>query len=276
MALGKGLEALLPPAADANDGEARRIPLDLLHPGPHQPRKRMDEEGLDELAQSIRAQGVIEPIVARPRPAGGYEIIAGERRWRAAQRAELSTLPTVVRNADDREAVALALIENIQREDLNPLEESEALRQLQGAYSLTHEQLAEMVGKSRAAVTNLLRLLNLEPAVRELLAEGELDMGHARALLALAAADQARVARQIAARQLTVRQAEALVRQALAGKVRRPATDPDTRRLETSLTERLGARTTIAGGEKGRGRIVIAFDSLDELDALLQRLGIVT
>lgn len=274
MALGKGLEALLPPAAGANDGEAQRIPLDLLHPGPHQPRKRMDEEGLDELAQSIRAQGVIEPIVVRPRPAGGYEIIAGERRWRAAQLAELSTLPAVVRQADDREAVALALIENIQREDLNPLEESEALRQLQGAYSLTHEQLAEMVGKSRAAVTNLLRLLNLDPAVRELLAEGALEMGHARALLALGTADQARLARQVAARGLTVRQTEALVRQALAGPTPQPAQDPDTRRLETRLSECLGARATIAASKTGRGRIVIAFDSLDDLDGVLQRLGV--
>ena len=274
MALGKGLEALLPPAADANDGEAQRIPLDLLHPGPHQPRKRMDEEGLDELAQSIRAQGVIEPIVVRPRPAGGYEIIAGERRWRAAQRAELSTLPAVVRNADDSEAVALALIENIQREDLNPLEESEALRQLQGAYSLTHEQLAEMVGKSRAAVTNLLRLLNLDAVARELLAEGTLEMGHARALLALTGADQVRVARQVVARGLTVRQTEALVRQALAGAEPPPPQDPDTHRLESRLTEHLGARTTIAAGSKGRGRVVIAFGSLDELDGLLQRLGL--
>ena len=275
MALGKGLDALLPPTVGADDAETLRIPLDLLHPGRHQPRKRMAEEGLDELAQSIRAQGVIEPIVVRPRPAGGYEIIAGERRWRAAQRAELATLPAVVRNADDREAVALALIENVQREDLNPLEESEALRQLLDGYSLTHEQLAATVGKSRAAVSNLLRLLNLDPAVRELLADGALEMGHARALLALAAANQVRVARQVAARGLTVRQTEALVRQALAGPQQPPSKDADTRRLETSLTERLGARTTIAAGKKGRGRIVIAFDSLDELDGLLQRLGVV-
>ena len=274
MALGKGLDALLPPAVGADDADTLRIPLDLLHPGPHQPRRRMAEEGLDELAQSIRAQGVIEPIVVRPRPAGGYEIIAGERRWRAAQRAELATLPAVVRNADDREAVALALIENIQREDLNPLEESEALRQLLDGYSLTHEQLAATVGKSRVAVTNLLRLLNLDPAVRELLAEGALEMGHARALLALAAADQARVGRQVAARGLTVRRTEALVRQALAGGQRHLPRDPDTRRLETRLTERLGARTTIAAGKKGRGRITIAFDSLDELDGLLERLGV--
>lgn len=275
MALGKGLDALLPPAADPDDGETLRIPLDLLHPSPHQPRKRMGEEGLEELAQSIRAQGVIEPIVVRPRLAGGYEIIAGERRWRAAQRAEVATLPAVVRNADDREAVALALIENIQREDLNPLEESEALRQLLDGYSLTHEQLAATVGKSRAAVTNLLRLRNLDPAVRTLLAEGALEMGHARALLALAAADQVGVARQVAARRLSVRQTEALVRQALAAPAPRPPRDPDTRRLETKLSERLGARTTVAAGKSGRGRVVIAFESLDALDALLERLGVV-
>ena len=275
--LGKGLDALLPPpAAAAGDGETIPIPLDLLHPGAHQPRQRISAEALEELAQSIRAQGVIEPIVVRPRPAGGFEIIAGERRWRAAQKAELTTLPAVVRNVDDRQAVALALIENIQREDLSPLEEGQALRRLLDAYALTHEQLAATVGKSRAAVTNLLRLLNLAPAARELLADGTLEMGHARALLALPSADQDAAARQVATRRLSVRQTEDLVRQKLAGAEPSPppARDPDTQRLERTLSERLGARASIAASKGGRGRIVIRYASLDELDALLERLGV--
>lgn len=277
-ALGKGLDALLPaPAAAAGegeDGEIERIPLDLLHPGPHQPRRRMRDEGLEELAQSIRAQGVIEPIVVRPRAAGGYEIVAGERRWRAAARAELEAVPAVVRQVDDRQAVAVALIENIQREDLNPLEEGQALRSLRDAYALTHEQLADAVGKSRAAVTNLLRLLNLAASAQELLAAGELEMGHARALLALPLADQASVASRVAAQRLSVRQTEALVRRLLAGSPAPVAADADTRRLERTLSERLGAPANIAVGKGGRGRIVIRYGSLEELDGLLVRLGV--
>ena len=277
-ALGKGLDALLPAPAEAasggGDGGIERIPLDLLHPGPHQPRRRMRDEGIEELAQSIRAQGVIEPIVVRPRPAGGYEIVAGERRWRAAARAALEAVPAVVRQVDDRQAVALALIENIQREDLNPLEEGQALRSLRDAYALTHEELADAVGKSRATVTNLLRLLNLATGAQELLAAGALEMGHARALLALPPADQAGAARQVAAGRLSVRQTEALVRRLLAGAQAPPATDADTRRLERSLSERLGAAATIAAGKGGRGRIVIRYGSLEELDGLLGRLGV--
>ncbi len=277
-ALGKGLDALLPaPAAatgEGKDGEIERIPLDLLHPGPHQPRRRMRDEGLEELAQSIRAQGVIEPIVVRPRAAGGYEIVAGERRWRAAARAELEAVPAVVRQVDDRQAVALALIENIQREDLNPLEEGQALRSLRDAYALTHEQLADAVGKSRAAVTNLLRLLNLAAGAQELLAAGELEMGHARALLVLPLADQASVASRVATQRLSVRQTEALVRRLLAGSPAPVAADADTRRLERTLSERLGAPATIAAGKGGRGRIVIRYGSLEELDGLLSRLGV--
>lgn len=274
-ALGKGLDALLPaPAAAASEGEIERIPLDLLHPGPHQPRRRIRDEGIEELAQSIRAQGVIEPIVVRPRDAGGYEIVAGERRWRAAALAELEALPAVVRQVDDRQAVALALIENIQREDLNPLEEGQALRSLRDAYALTHEQLAEAVGKSRATVTNLLRLLNLPASAQELLAAGALEMGHARALLALPPADQAGAARQVAARRLSVRQTEALVRRLLAGSETAPPGDADTRLLERRLSERLGAPASIAAGKGGRGRIVIRYGSLEELDGLLRRLGV--
>ena len=213
--LGKGLDALLPeaPAGEpAAPGIATpaELPVDLLYRNPHQPRTHIRDEGLDELAQSIRAQGVIEPVVVRPRAAGGYEIIAGERRWRAAQRAGLGSVPAVVREVDDRQALAMALIENIQREDLNPLEEARALKGLLAEYALTHEELADAVGKSRTAVSNLLRLLNLAPGVRDLLDAGELEMGHARALLPLPAGDQEAVGRRVVARRLSVRQAEAL------------------------------------------------------------------
>lgn len=276
--LGKGLDALLPEVAD--DGPngagaaASEMPVHLLYPNPHQPRARVREEGLDDLAQSIRAQGVIEPLVVRPRPAGGYEIIAGERRWRAAERAGLASVPVVVRDVDDRQAMAMALIENIQREDLTPLEEARALKGLLAEFAFTHEALAEAVGRSRAAVSNMLRLLNLAPGASEFLETGELEMGHARALLPLSTGDQEAAARRIVARGLSVRQAEALVKRLQNGE--RPAPqqpDPDTRRLERSLSEHLGARTTISAGRRGSGRIVIRYGNLDELDSVLERLG---
>ena len=276
--LGKGLDTLLPPIVDV-DGEAAApasLPVDALHRGRHQPRMNIDDAGIEELAQSIRAQGVIEPVVVRPRLAGGYEIIAGERRWRAAQRAGLATVPAVVREADDRQALALALIENIQREDLNPLEEAQALKGLLKEYALTHEQLAEAVGKSRTAVSNLLRLLNLAAAVRDFLAAGDLEMGHARALLPLPAEQQASVAERVVGRGLSVRQTEALVRRLLAGDddpgADAPA-DADTRALERNLSERLGARTSIVSGKGGKGRIVIRYGSLDELEGVLSRIA---
>ena len=276
--LGKGLDALLPEVAD--DGPngagtaASELPVHLLYPNPHQPRARVREEGLDDLAQSIRAQGVIEPLVVRPRPAGGYEIIAGERRWRAAERAGLASVPVVVRDVDDRQAMAMALIENIQREDLTPLEEARALKGLLAEFEFTHEALAEAVGRSRAAVTNMLRLLNLAPGVSELLETGNLEVGHARALLPLSAGDQEAAARRIVRQGLSVRQAEALVKRLQNGEppVRRQG-DPDTRRLERSLSEHLGAPTTIAAGRRGGGRIVIRYRNLDELDGVLERLG---
>ncbi len=279
--LGKGLDALLPELFDegAEDAAGRpasptSIPVDRLFRGPHQPRLRIRDEGIDELAQSIRAQGVIEPVVVRPRPAGGYEIIAGERRWRAAQRAGLAEMPAVVREADDRQAIALALVENIQREDLGPLEEARALKRLLEEYALTHEQVGDAVGKSRVAVTNLLRLLNLAPAVRHLLDEGELEMGHARALLALAADAQEAMARRVISGGLSVRQTEALIKRVLHGEpAEKPTTNPDTRRLERSLSERLGAPVSIASGSKGKGRIVIRYSNLDELDGILERMG---
>ena len=277
--LGKGLDALMPDQlgddrGDAADGAPTEIPIDQLYRGAHQPRIRFRPEGIEELAQSIRAQGVIEPIVVRPRTAGGFEIVAGERRWRAAQLAGLDRVPAMVRDVDDSQAIALALIENIQREDLNPLEEAQALKRLLEEQALTHEQLAEAVGKSRTAVTNLLRLLNLVPRVRDMLVEGTLEMGHARALLALPAEDQEPAAQRVVARQLSVRQTEALVKQLLAGPAPPAATsDPDTRRLERELSEHLGAPTSIAAGRRGSGRIVIRYGSLDELDGLLERLG---
>ena len=278
--LGKGLDALLPEPLDEDErpaASAAELPVHLLYRSPHQPRTRIRDEGLEELAQSIRAQGIIEPLVVRPRPAGGFEIIAGERRWRAAERAGLANVPAVVREVDDRQAKAMALIENIQREDLSPLEEARALKALLSAYGLTHEELAEAVGKSRTAVSNLLRLLNLAPAASGLLDSGALEMGHARALLPLPPADQEATARRIVSQRLSVRQAEALVRRLLNGGERaEPAAttpDPDTRLLERQLSERLGARTTIAGGKRGAGRIVIRYGSLDELDGVLARLG---
>lgn len=279
--LGKGLDALMPDAlGDGLDGvgestAATEIPIEQLFRGAHQPRLRFPPEGIEELAQSIRAEGVIEPLIVRPRAAGGFEIVAGERRWRAAQQAGLASVPAVVRDLDERQAIAVALIENMQREDLNPLEEAQALHNLQEEQALTHEQLAQAVGKSRAAVTNLLRLLNLAPPVRTMLAERMLEMGHARALLALPTEDQEQAARRVVARRLSVRQTEALVKQALAGPPPPAgATDPDTRRLERDLSERLGAPTAIAAGRRGGGRIVIRYGSLDELDGLLARLGV--
>ena len=274
--LGKGLDALLPEPLDAGgESTPASIPLDLLHRGAQQPRRSFRDEGIEELAQSIRTQGLIEPIVVRPRDAGGYEIIAGERRWRAAQRAGLVAVPAVVRDVDDRQAVALALIENIQREDLNPFEEAQALQRLLDEYAWQHEQLAEAVGKSRTAVTNLLRLLKLAPAVQTLLIEGELDMGHARALLSLPPAEQESVAKRVAARGLSVRQTEALVKRLLSGAPAPARNDPDTARLERRLSDHLGVRTSIAGGKGGKGRIVIRYSTLDELDGVLERLGVV-
>ena len=291
--LGKGLDALLPaslglvPADDAEAEQAApaapelvRIPLERLRRSPFQPRRTIREEGIEELAQSIRAQGLIEPIVVRARTAGDFEIIAGERRWRAAQRAGLDTVPAVVRDADDREAMAIALIENIQREDLNPLEEARALRRLIDEFDFTHEALGTAIGRSRTAVTNLLRLLQLAPGVREMVDARELEMGHARALLPLPEGDQHPLARRVADAGLSVRQTEALVRQFLDGREQqrgaapKNAPDADVQRLERHLSERLGAPATIAGGRGGAGRIVIRYGSLEELDGLLQRLGV--
>ena len=278
--LGRGLDALLGEAgsetATAGADGLRELPVEQLDSGRYQPRRAFDPAALQELARSIRAQGVVQPIVVRPLPGGErYEIIAGERRWRAAQLAELERIPALVRDIPDEMAVAVALIENIQREDLDPLEEATALKRLTEEFGMTHQAVADSVGRSRVGVSNLLRLLELAPAVKTRIANGELEMGHARALLGLDQAAQARAAEQVVARALTVRQTEALVRRLLegaAGPAGPRADDPNIRRLQTDLAERLGASVRIEHGQRGKGRLVIRYNSLDELDGILEHI----
>ena len=267
--------------AEPVDGSLRQLPVDLIQRGKYQPRHDMHQESLQDLADSIKAQGVVQPIVVRPIGQGAgnqtrYEIIAGERRWRAAQLAGLQDIPAVIRDVEDRAAIAMALIENIQRENLNPLEESRALQRLIQEFELTHQQAAEAVGRSRAAVSNLLRLLELGDEVKALVEEGKLEMGHARALLALAGNEQAQIARQIVARGLSVRETEKLVKrtQTGAGKAPVPAkrVDPDIRRLEDELGDRLGAKVNLEQGRGGKGKLIISYNSLDELDGILERI----
>ena len=277
--LGRGLEALLGGAgAGAATGEEslRNLAIDALQPGKYQPRTHMNQEALRELADSIKVQGVMQPILVRPVAGGRYEIIAGERRWRAARIAGLASVPTLVRAISDQQALAAALIENIQREDLNPLEAAVAIQRLIREFDMTHATAAVALGRSRAAVTNLLRLLELAPPVRELLAEGKLDMGHARALLALPAARQVELAREVVAKQLSVRQVENRV----GGEARKPAprarpqTDRDVARLEEDLSNRLGTTVSIkAGAKQGSGKLVISYSTLDQLEALLAKLS---
>lgn len=263
----------------------RSLSLDLLSPGTYQPRRDMHKETLEELADSIKAQGVLAPISVRPLAGAGgpvrYEIIAGERRWRAAQIAGLDVIPVVVRDVDDEAAAAIALIENLQREDLNPLEEAEGFRRLIEEFDLTHQDTARAVGKSRAAVSNLIRLLDLPPEVRELLSRGMLDMGHARALLALSGARaQTDAARQVVARGLSVRDTEALVRRLRTGGTGKGGSaggngktlDPDIRRLQDELQGKLGAKVAIQHSAKGNGKLVISYNSVDELDGILAHL----
>ncbi|MCL4721520.1 MAG: ParB/RepB/Spo0J family partition protein [Gammaproteobacteria bacterium] len=293
--LGRGLEALLGPtpaapvpaaAPAAAVAEATRtLPVDLLVRGVYQPRHDMHAESLEDLAQSIRAQGVIQPILVRPLPQPGpggstrYEIIAGERRWRAAQMAGLQDVPVVVREVPDSAAIAMALIENIQREDLNPLEEALAIRRLIDEFGLTHEDAADAIGRSRVAVSNLLRLMQLGEVARDLLEKRAIEMGHARALLGLGDPRmQAEVARLVATKGLSVRETERLVRRMLdgPGKASAPqparSRDPDVRRLENELAEKLGARVVIQHGRGGKGRLVVAYGSLDELEGILAHI----
>ena len=279
--LGRGLDALL-------GGDSRKtitepvsnglaeIPVEWIQPGKYQPRRIIDDEALQELAASIRAQGVMQPIVLRSVGENRYEIIAGERRWRATQLAGLDKIPCVIKEVNDEAAVAMSLIENIQREDLNPMEEALALQRLIEEFDLTHQQVAEAVGKSRAAVSNFLRLINLAPEVTQMLVHGDIEMGHARALLSLTNDQQGKLAREIASSGLNVRQAEALVRKLTSGEKplsQAKKVDSDTKQLENRLSSNLGQPVEIKHTIKGRGKLVIKYNSLDELDGVLSRFG---
>lgn len=296
--LGRGLDALLSkpsaaremaPPVEANDtvtdeGDVlRNIPIEHLQRGEYQPRSDMRQDTLEDLARSIEAQGVVQPIVVRPLEKRDgkqrYEIIAGERRWRAAQLAQLDTVPAIVKHIPDEAAIAMALIENIQRENLNPLEEARALERLIREFELTHQAAAEAVGRSRAAVSNLLRLMDLSDKVKPMLEHRELEMGHARALLSLSnATQQLDAARQVVKKKLSVRETENLVRRMLSDgpgkkKIAKPQTpNADIRRLETEITDKLGAVVRIEHGSKGSGKMVISYNSLDELDGILKHI----
>ncbi len=293
--LGKGLEALLgsgvshlkedaPVAAIAETGSAenssseyQQIAIDVIQRGRYQPRTNFNPEALQELADSIKAQGVVQPIVVRPLSAtpGQYELIAGERRWRAAQLAELHEIPAIVREISDQEAMAVALIENIQRQELNPIEEAKALVRLVEEFGLTHQEAADAVGRSRVAVSNLLRLLTLETDVRHMLEDGQLEMGHARAILGLEGALQKKAALEVANKGLSVRETEQLVRrmnQPAKEKASKVEMDPDTRRLQQDLSEKLGAKVVFQHGNRGKGKLVIHYNSIDELDGILEHI----
>ncbi|MEQ1546318.1 ParB/RepB/Spo0J family partition protein [Methyloglobulus sp.] len=273
--LGRGLDALL---GDVSAKEVvnsiHTLPIEYLQRGKFQPRKDMNPEKLQELADSIKAQGVIQPIVVRKIGQDKYEIVAGERRWRASQLAGLQQIPVVIKDIDDRATMAIALIENIQRQDLNPLEEAEALRRLLDEFTMTHQQIADAVGKSRVTVTNLLRLMDLHPEVKKLLISGQLEMGHARALLSLDAAKQVAAAQKIAREGLTVRAAEKLVKDAQTEPKpqKTKSIDYDTIRLQNQLTEKLGAKVVIEHKDNGAGKLVIAYASLEELDGILEQI----
>ncbi len=282
--LGRGLDALLGIGANgvvappSTHQEFQKLPVDLIERGRYQPRLDMKPETLQDLASSIKARGVIQPIVVRPMPDGKhYELIAGERRWRAAQIAGLHEIPAIVRDIADDVAMSVALIENIQREDLNPLEEAAAFNRLKSEFSMTHQQVAAAVGRSRTTVTNLLRLLDLDDEVKRMLEVGDIEMGHARALLALTGSDQRSVGNQVVAQGLSVRQTEKLVKHwqrqtnPETATAERP-TDPNIRKLEQELAEQLGARVTLSYSRKGKGTLTIRYNSLDELDGILAHI----
>ena len=282
--LGRGLDALLggaqaepdvTPAADAGTAAPGTLPVEQIRRGRYQPRRNFDEDRLRELADSIMAQGMVQPIVVRPVGERSYEIIAGERRWRAAQMAGLADVPVVIRDVDDQAAMAMALIENIQRDDLNPLEEATALHRLLSEFELTHQQVAQAVGKSRTTVTNLIRLLELNPDVKERVERGELEMGHARALLALSGSVQSEAAAQVASKGMSVRETEALVRRLGQPRPSAPPAqdeDPDVRRLLADLTDGLGAAVALQQGPGGKGRLVISYNTLEELEGILDHI----
>lgn len=276
--LGRGLDALLGGVemdTESDESAMQNLAIELMQRGKYQPRREMDAERLQELADSISAQGLVQPIVVRKISREKYEIIAGERRWRAAQLAGLGEVPVVIREVPDQAAMAMSLVENIQREDLNPLEEAEALQRLLIEFKMTHQQVADAVGKSRTTVTNLLRLLELEAEVKELLDNSSLEMGHARALLGLSGEKQCLAAKKVAQKGLTVRATEKLVRELMADEPLRPKNskiDPDIVQLQEELSGKLGAKTTIKHSAKGSGRIVVEYTSLDELEGLLEQL----
>ncbi len=281
--LGRGLDALLATSQSASrqqqdtpvaQSELSKLPIEYLQPGKYQPRKDMSPEALEELASSIRSQGVIQPIVVRQIDDNRYEIIAGERRWRASQLAQLDVVPCLIKNVPDEAAVAIALIENIQREDLNAMEEAQALDRLMKEFELTHGEVAEAVGKSRTTVTNLLRLNNLNEDVKLLVEHGDIEMGHARALLALEGEAQSAAAQTVSGKGLTVRDTEKLVRKLLepAKPKAEKKLDPDVQGLITRLSESLGAQVNIDHNAKGKGKLVINFNDLDQLDGILSRI----
>uniref|UniRef100_A0A486XVI2 Probable chromosome-partitioning protein ParB n=1 Tax=Rheinheimera sp. BAL341 TaxID=1708203 RepID=A0A486XVI2_9GAMM len=282
--LGRGLDALLTSnrasntsaGASHSSSELQQLPVEFLTPGKYQPRKDMSQEALEDLASSIRAQGVIQPIVVRQLAKDKFEIIAGERRWRASQLAQLAEVPCIVKDVPDEAAVAIALIENIQREDLNAMEEAVALERLLTEFALTHQQVADAVGKSRASVTNLLRLNQLNDDVKLLLEHGDIEMGHARALLALKDNEQSDAGRLVAAKQMTVRETENLVRRILEPKpaVAEKPRDPDVISLEQRLSERFAAPVQISYNNKGKGKLEISYSSLDELDGIIGKLNL--
>jgi len=279
-ALGRGLSAMLARSEaeqrQQDQANLRELPVDLIQPGRYQPRTVMDQDKLQELADSIRAQGMVQPVIVRPVAANSFELIAGERRWRAAQLAGLREIPAVVREVSDEATIAMALIENIQREDLNPLEEAGALQRLIQEFAMTHEQAGKAVGRSRAAVSNLLRMLELEPEVQQLVNHGALDMGHARALLALRGQAQIAAARHVVSKKLSVRATERYL--ASHNQTDAPArkhssqTDADTQRLQQELTEQLGAPIQIRHKSGGAGQLIISYHSLDELDGIIERI----
>ena len=272
--LGRGLDALLANNDEAGENDTQKIlSVSQLQPGKYQPRTRMDQESLGQLAESIKAQGIMQPILVRRLPEGRYEIIAGERRWRAAKLAGLTEVPVLVRDVPDEAALAMSLIENIQRENLNPLEEAAGIQRLIDEFKMTHQTASEAVGRSRSAVSNLLRLLNLAPPVHELLMQNSIDMGHARALLALSQAKQAEIAHEVVHKQLSVRETERVV-QRMQNPIVKPEAkiDRDVLRLQEDLSDKLGTRVVLKTGKQGRGKLVIEYSSLDQLDSILNRL----
>jgi len=264
------------PDLDRNE-QLKYVPIELIQRGKYQPRRDINQEALEELAASIRTQGVIQPIIIRPISSDKYEIIAGERRWRASQLAGLDQIPAVIRHVPDEAAIAMALIENIQREDLNPLEEAVALKRLQDEFELTHQQVAEAVGKSRTTVTNLLRLISLDEEVKKLLEHGDIEMGHARSMLSLSNDKQRTVASEVVTKSLSVRQTEALVRRTLE-QINKPKEQeklhtPDLAKLEQGISEKVGVPVMLQHSAKGKGKLILKYNDLDELDGILHHLG---